>query len=375
MTWPSIRLPKLTTTARSNRQPTTWKIIATIRHVSSKTPTGAAREDGKNVNNWHWTETDYTAWVKRRLTELIVDQKFNTSVTEVEAKTVKMTGEVSVNTRKQKVIFFYELDITIDWRGKLSDTEDVKGTIQIPYLSEENDHDDFEVRLTVEEESDNRRSRTKDELRVQIIPFLKQKVPQMLTEMKATAESKQLLPKAGTTSAATAATKVDVNDKDAVAEIVSKLPEFKNPTVAQPTAAAPAAIRTCSFTVKEKFVCGTEDLYMAFLEPNRVKAYAGGDAEMKPEKGGKFKLFGGYVTGENVELERPHKIVQKWRINTWPQGHFSTVTIEMAIKDSKTHLTLTQTNVPESDRGSTEAGWNSNFFARMKGVFGFGASF
>ena len=30
--------------------------------------------------------------------------------------------KVSVNTRKQKVIFFYELDVTVDWRGKLSDT-------------------------------------------------------------------------------------------------------------------------------------------------------------------------------------------------------------------------------------------------------------
>ncbi|PRP89632.1 hypothetical protein PROFUN_00896 [Planoprotostelium fungivorum] len=330
------------------------------------------REDGKNVNNWHWTETDYTAWVKNRLTELIVNQTFETSVTSVETKSLKMTGEVSVNTRKAKVIFFYELDITIDWKGKISDTEDVKGTIQMPYISEENDDDDFEVRVTVEDEKDNKKSRVKDELRAKIIPFLKQKLPQLLTEMRATGAAKQLLP-----AKAAAPAKVDIHDKDAVAEIVSKLPEMNIPVSAPAPVPAKTSskLRTCTLTVKEKFVCGTEDLYASFVDINRVKAYAGGDAQMSAEVGGKFKLFGGYVSGENVQLERPNKIVQKWRIDKWPEGHYSTVTMEFSQKESKVHLTLTQKDVPDSERQNTEAGWVSNYFARMKGVFGFGAAF
>jgi activator of HSP90 ATPase len=60
--------------------------------------------------------------------------------------------------------------------------------------------------------------------------------------------------------------------------------------------------RTISITQKEKFTCQPRDLFECLIEPNRVKAYAGGDAEMSGEKGGKFKLFGGSVTGENITV-------------------------------------------------------------------------
>ena len=30
------------------------------------------RDDGKNCNNWHWSETNLTEWSKERLTELLV---------------------------------------------------------------------------------------------------------------------------------------------------------------------------------------------------------------------------------------------------------------------------------------------------------------
>ena len=30
------------------------------------------REDGKNCNGWHWSETNLTEWSKERLTELLV---------------------------------------------------------------------------------------------------------------------------------------------------------------------------------------------------------------------------------------------------------------------------------------------------------------
>jgi len=338
----------------------------------------AQREDGKNVNNWHWTETDYTSWVKNRLTELVIGQNFTTPNGEVQLKTLKINGEVSVNTRKQKVIFFYELDITISWQGKLSDTEDVKGTVLLPYISEENDDDDFEVKLTVEDEKDDRKYKVMDSLRSQVIPFLKQKLPQMLEEMRKTSASKQLLPAAKAPAPSPA--NIDINDKDAVAELVNKLPELNKPVVnttktSTPSTTASTKTRTSTVNVTEKFVCGAEELYMSLIDPNRVKAYAGGDAEMKSEVGGKFKLFGGYVTGENVSLERPNKIVQKWRMSNWPEGHYSNVIFDIEQKESKVHLKLTQTDVPESEKQTTQAGWSSNYFNRIKGIFGFGAAF
>jgi len=128
-----------------------------------------------------------------------------------------------------------------------------------------------------------------------------------------------------------------------------------------------------SFTITEKFLCRPEDLFECFVDSNHVKAYTGGDAIVSKEKGGKFKLFGGSVEGENVEVEYPKKLVQKWRFNTWPEGHYSTVTITFEEKDSKTVCKLTQTGVPKEDRERTEKGWTGNFWSRIKGIFGYGS--
>lgn len=67
------------------------------------------------------------------------------------------------------------------------------------------------------------------------------------------------------------------------------------------------------------------------------------------------------------------KIVQKWRFKEWPQNYFSTVTLQFEVKDNKTVLNVTQEGVPDSDRERTEGGWNSNYFTRIKGIFGYGA--
>lgn len=63
-------------------------------------------------------------------------------VTDVE----KLEGEAVVNNRKGKLIFFYEYDILLKWRGSMNDSdEEVEGKINIPNLSEENKVDEIDV--------------------------------------------------------------------------------------------------------------------------------------------------------------------------------------------------------------------------------------
>ena len=40
------------------------------------------------------------------------------------------------------------------------------------------------------------------------------------------------------------------------------------------------------------------------------------------------------------------KIVQKWRFKTWPEGHHSTVTIELSDEGDSTELSLKQNGIP-----------------------------
>ena len=83
------------------------------------------REDGANVNGWHWSEKNLTEWAKERLTELLSDIVVlddSTGSCKV-CKVEKMTGDVTVQARKQKKFPLYELEITLNWEGQLFDAE------------------------------------------------------------------------------------------------------------------------------------------------------------------------------------------------------------------------------------------------------------
>lgn len=77
------------------------------------------RADATNVNNWHWTERDATAWSNDKLKELfmavsVTGEEGTCEVTEVS----KLDGEASINNRKGKLIFFYEWDVKLSWQDQ-----------------------------------------------------------------------------------------------------------------------------------------------------------------------------------------------------------------------------------------------------------------
>ena len=85
------------------------------------------RDDGKNVNNWHWSETNLTEWSKERLGELLVGVfALEESSGKGWCKTTKLekcTGDVTVQSRKQKKFPLYELEIKLKWEGQLWDAD------------------------------------------------------------------------------------------------------------------------------------------------------------------------------------------------------------------------------------------------------------
>jgi activator of HSP90 ATPase len=70
---------------------------------------------------------------------------------------------------------------------------------------------------------------------------------------------------------------------------------------------------------------GGMDLYNALTDAKRVKAFTQSDASISAEPGGAFAMFGGSIEGKQVELVPGKRIVQDWRFNTWPEGHYSKV--------------------------------------------------
>lgn len=85
------------------------------------------RDDGKNCNGWHWSETNLTEWSKERLTELLVGiTALDEGSSQGWCKTTKLekcSGDVTVQSRKQKKFPLYELEIKLKWEGQLWDEQ------------------------------------------------------------------------------------------------------------------------------------------------------------------------------------------------------------------------------------------------------------
>jgi activator of HSP90 ATPase len=156
-------------------------------------------------------------------------------------------------------------------------------------------------------------------------------------------------------------------------------------TASVPAKAAPPAARanasyvtssehgkteTCKLQVEYTFQLHPMFLYESLLDTNRMRAVTAADAHIEPKEGGRFSLFNGSIEGSNVTLEPGKRIVQKWRFNTWPAGHFSDVTISLAQDGGNTKLSLEQAGVPVEEKERTEKGWRAMIFDRLKMVLG-----
>jgi len=93
------------------------------------------------------TEKNACQWSKDKLNALLVGMILENDVAKCEiSKIESCDGEAVANNRKGKLIFFYEWDLTLSWKGQLSGTaKEIEGTINIPNLSEENSVAEIEV--------------------------------------------------------------------------------------------------------------------------------------------------------------------------------------------------------------------------------------
>jgi len=149
--------------------------------------------------------------------------------------------------------------------------------------------------------------------------------------------------------------------------------EKQSPSQSSSQSSAPpkAKISTKTINMKLNFEAPASELFECFLDQRRISAFTQSESQITPEVGGNFSLFSGQIVGQIVELNRPSKLVKKWRFKDWPEDHYSTVTLSLEQTNQGTQLTLKQTGVPSSDFDRTQSGWHSQFWIRIRGVFGF----
>ena len=114
------------------------------------------------------------------------------------------------------------------------------------------------------------------------------------------------------------------------------------------------------------FKASPHDVYEALMDSRKHSEFTGGKAVISRKIGGKFTAYDGYAEGANLELVKDKKIMQKWRADDWPEGHYSTVTFELKKVEVGTKLKFTQTGVPEDQYGQIGDGWVEFYWDDMK---------
>lgn len=84
--------------------------------------------------------------------------------------------------------------------------------------------------------------------------------------------------------------------------------------------------------------------------------------EIDARPGGAFRLFGGYISGRNVELVSDLRIVQAWRVGDWDAGLYSIAKFALAGADGGTRLLFDHTGFPSEAADHLAKGWYANYW-------------
>ena len=126
-----------------------------------------------------------------------------------------------------------------------------------------------------------------------------------------------------------------------------------------------------SITIHQEieFNVSPKQLYEALLDSKQFTEFSGRPAETNRKVGGAFSLFKGHIVDRNLELVPNQRIVQAWRVVTWPEGAYSIVRFELKPQGSGTHLVFDHIGFPEGLHEHLAAGWEENYWSLLKKYF------
>jgi len=107
-------------------------------------------------------------------------------------------------------------------------------------------------------------------------------------------------------------------------------------------------------------------IYEILLDAKLFAAFSKDTAEIQPQAGAPFKLYGGRIEGRNVELIPSQRIVQAWRPSSWPSGVYSIVRFELTPHGSGTRIVFDHTGFTEDNWEHFRTGWPGNYWEPLR---------
>ncbi len=123
------------------------------------------------------------------------------------------------------------------------------------------------------------------------------------------------------------------------------------------------------FEVETLITAPAQTLFNAWLDSDQHTAMTGGEAHVSDEIGGAFTAWDGYISGSNLELSPPGRILQSWRTVEFSDDEADSV-LEVLFEPAgdRTRVKIRHSNLPAHGMIYKE-GWVENYFEPMKDFF------
>lgn len=113
-----------------------------------------------------------------------------------------------------------------------------------------------------------------------------------------------------------------------------------------------------------------EVLFQAWLDSAEHTSFTGSEAVIDPSVGGSFTAWQGYITGTNLELNTPNRILQSWRTTEFEDSDTdSKLEILFESISNGTRLTLIHSDIPDGQGDLYREGWEEYYFRPMLDYF------
>ena len=109
------------------------------------------------------------------------------------------------------------------------------------------------------------------------------------------------------------------------------------------------------------------EVFEAFMDSKQHAEFTGASADIDRKAGGIFSAGGGHLSGTTLEIAKDQKIVQDWRDDKWPAGHFSRLTLTFSsIYDGRgTQISLVHSGIPAEAFEAINNGWRDYYWTKL----------
>ncbi len=124
------------------------------------------------------------------------------------------------------------------------------------------------------------------------------------------------------------------------------------------------------FEVSELIPAIRGSVYKTWLNSSGHTKMTGSPANVSAVEGETFDAWDGYITGKNIELESPSRIIQQWRtVEFADSDEDSHLEILFELEGNGTRVTIRHSNLPDHGMQYRQ-GWIDAYFIPMKEYFG-----